>query len=103
MNDANTKRKRGVILTTVGSHKLANARDRHEQQHNFGNRYTIEQLSELTNLAPNTLNKILIHNTAVDKSTLSRCFTTFGLLLASDDCRHQNGVKLRLTTDVPCG
>jgi WD40 repeat protein len=101
MNDANNKRKRGVTLTIVGRNKLATARDRCEQQHNFGNRYTIEQLSELTALSPNTLNKILIHNTAVDKSTLARCFTTFGLLLTPDDCQYQNGAVPQIQTELP--
>jgi hypothetical protein len=90
MNDTNDRRKRGVILTNVGRDKLTNARSRWEQQQNNGTRYTIEQLSEITELAPNTLNKILIHNTYVDKSTLARCFKSFGAIFTADDYEYRS-------------
>jgi WD40 repeat protein len=90
MNDANDRRKRGVVLTNVGRDKLANARTQWEQQQNNGTRYTIEQLSEITELAPNTLNKILLHNNYVDKATLARCFRSFGSILHPEDCKYRS-------------
>jgi hypothetical protein len=82
------KRKRGVFLTTIGRHKLEIARSQREQQHNFGDRYTIEQLSGITGLAPNTINKILYRHSCVDRSTLDRCFSSFGSILDSDDYQY---------------
>lgn len=82
------QRKRGVFLTTVGRNKLEIARSQREQQHNFGDRYTIEQLSGITGLAPNTINKILYQHSSVDRSTLDRCFSSFGSILDSDDYQY---------------
>ena len=82
--DAKSKRKRGVFLTTIGNQKLKEARSQCEREHNFGDRYTIEALSEVTGLAPNTINKIFYHHSSVDKSTLDRCFISLGATL---DCR----------------
>ena len=82
------KRKRGVFLTTIGRHKLEIARSQREQEHNFGDRYTIESLSGITGLAPNTINKILYRHSSVDRSTLDRCFSSFGSILDSDDYQY---------------
>jgi WD40 repeat protein len=85
MNATKPKRKRGVFLTHSGRQRLEWARSYWEKEHNFGTRCTIEQLSEITELAPNTLNKIFYHQISVDKSTLDRCFTAFGLVLDLQD------------------
>lgn len=85
LNELKRKRRRGVFLSEVGYQKLKIARSQWEQQYNFGDRYTIEQLSELTELAPNTLNKILSQNIPVDRSTLDHCFTAFGSILEDRD------------------
>lgn len=90
MNDRQQKRKRGVFLSDIGYQRLNIARTHWEQHYNFGGRYTIEQLSEITELAPNTLNKIFIHNTCVDKSTLGRCFKAFGAILTPEDCEDRS-------------
>jgi AAA ATPase domain len=97
----NARRKRGIILTNIGRDKLMTARARWEQQQNNGIRYKIEQLSEITELAPNTLNKILIHNTYVDKSTLARCFKSFGAILTPDDYEYRSSKQTeRQQTDL---
>lgn len=44
------KRQRGVILTSEGLQRLQEARLKSERQENFGERYTLEQLSERTRL-----------------------------------------------------
>jgi WD40 repeat protein len=89
MNATKTKRKRGVLLSHSGRQRLENARSYWEKEHNFGTRCTIEQLSEITELAPNTLNKIFYHKVSVDKSTLDRCFTAFGLVLDLEDYQNR--------------
>jgi WD40 repeat protein len=90
MNNPNNKRRRGVILTVIGREKLLNARSQQEQQYNHGVRYTIEQLSEITVLSTNTLNKIFLHNTSVDLPTLNSCFTTLGSVLDTTDYEYKS-------------
>jgi WD40 repeat protein len=90
MSNLNNKRRRGVILTVIGREKLLNARSQQEQQYNHGVRYTIEQLSEITALSTNTLNKIFLHNTSVDLPTLNSCFTTLGSVLETTDYEYKS-------------
>jgi transcriptional regulator with XRE-family HTH domain len=85
VDTAKTKRKRGVFISNIGYHKLKAARSQCECERNFGNRYTIEQLSEMAGLASNTINKIFNGNISLDRSTIERCFSSFGLILDSDD------------------
>jgi hypothetical protein len=44
------RRKRGVILTPQGKQKLLEAIREFERDHNFGEKYTIEELSDRTGL-----------------------------------------------------
>ncbi len=88
MSEPTNKRKRGVYLSEIGIQKLKNIRDLQEHAHNFGDRYTIEQLSEMAGLSPNTINKIFNGNTSIDRSTLERCFRSFGLILNSNDYQY---------------
>jgi AAA-like domain len=88
MSEPTKKRKRGVYLSKIGIQKLKNVRDLQEREHNFGDRYTIEQLSEMTGLAPNTINKIFNSNISSDRSTLDRFFSSFGLDLDSSDYQY---------------
>jgi hypothetical protein len=46
------RRKRGVILTPQGKQKLLGAIREFESEHNFGEKYTIEELSGRTGLDP---------------------------------------------------
>ena len=46
----NWRRKRGVILTTKGLQKLQEAKRQSEAKENFGNSYTLEEMSTLTGL-----------------------------------------------------
>ncbi len=88
MTISTNKRKRGVWLTNVGRHKLEIARSQQEREDNFGDRYTIEELSGITGLAPNTINKIIYQKGSVDRSTLDRYFTSFGSILDSNDYQY---------------
>ncbi len=89
MSEPTKKRRRGVYLSEIGIQKLQNSRDLQERAHNFGDRYTIEQLSELAGLAPNTINKIFNSNISIDRSTLDRCFSSFGLVLDRNDYQYR--------------
>lgn len=78
------KRQRGKILTQQGLAKLHHARSQQIIDKNF-KRLTLEQLSELTKLSPNTLSKIFSGSVGVDKQTLQRCFSAFNLSLEKGD------------------
>ncbi len=80
----NNVRRRGVILTALGSRKLNQAKAETEIEQNF-KRYTLESLSEETGLTPTTLSKVFTGSAGVDKRTLNCCFDTFNLTLLKDD------------------
>jgi ABC-type dipeptide/oligopeptide/nickel transport system ATPase subunit len=88
------KRRRGAILNPAGYQKLQAARRECEEQTNFGDRYTIEELSKQMGLAVNTISKILDRQVPVDKQTLERCFTTFDLVLERSDYHHPDARDL---------
>ncbi|HDN25704.1 MAG TPA: serine/threonine protein kinase [Thioploca sp.] len=79
------RRKRGVILTSLGSKKLQTAKSEAEYQENNDCRYTLERMSERTGLAVDTLTKVFACEVAVDKQTLKRCFDAFNLVLSESD------------------
>ncbi|BCL35237.1 NB-ARC domain-containing protein [Nostoc sp. MS1] len=79
------RRKRGVILSLPGFQKLQEARQRLEILENDGARFTIEELSYRTQLAPFTVSKVLAREEGVDKQTLEYFFRTFNLELTSND------------------
>jgi hypothetical protein len=79
------KRRRGVILTLQGFQKLQKAQSLAEFQKNCGNRYTLEDLSDRTGLAVNTLMKVYHCDAGVDKKSLFRYFSAFNLTLEPSD------------------
>lgn len=79
------KRKRGVVLTLQGWQRLRAAQRQSEIQENFGNSYTLEELSRRTHLSPNTLTRIQRRHIAVDRQSLERYFKAFNLSLDSRD------------------
>ncbi len=83
--NSTNKRKRGVILTSFGWQKLQQKKTQAESEENFGKRYTLEDLSERTGLAIDTLVKIWKCEVKVDKQTLRRCFNAFNLVLKAED------------------
>lgn len=79
------RRKRGVILSSQGLQKLEKAKIEAEYRENGGNRFTLENLSERTGLAMDTLMKVFACEGNVDKKTLKSCFMAFGLTLEAGD------------------
>ncbi len=79
------KRRRGVILTSQGFQKLQTAISKAEFFENSGNRYTLEDLSDRTGLAVNTLMKVYACEAGVDKKTLKSCLGAFNLTLEASD------------------
>ena len=85
MNRQKPRRKRGVILTTEGFHKLRTAKCQAESWENSDQRYTLEQLRLRTGLDPDTLMKVFRCEVGVDKQTLNCCFKAFNLRLEASD------------------
>ncbi|MBD2449631.1 NACHT domain-containing protein [Nostoc sp. FACHB-152] len=79
------KRKRGVILSLPGMKKLQEARHQVEILENDSARFTLEELSYRTQLAPFTVSKVLARTEGVDKQTLEYFFRAFGLELTAND------------------
>lgn len=79
------KRKRGVVLTLQGWQRLRAAQRQSEIQENFGNPYTLENLSQRTHLSSNTLTRIQRRLISVDRQSLERYFKAFNLSLDSRD------------------
>ena len=80
------KRRRGVVLSAQGWQRLQVAQHQSEVANNGGVPYTIEDLSELTQLSPNTLSKVRACKAPVDRQTLEFYFKAFDLELTSADC-----------------
>ncbi len=80
-----SKRKRGVILSPVGWQRLQAAQKQSEIEANNRQRYTLEDLNELTGLSINTLTKVRRRKTFVDKRTLEDYFSAFHLTLTPND------------------
>jgi hypothetical protein len=98
------RRRRGVVLTTIGDRKLQAARMSSERATNFGVRYTNEELSAITGLSMMTLARIFTAKRdseigvriPVDKRTLDRCFQGFDLTLERSDYLYCDN-----TADLP--
>ena len=85
MQSSKRQRNRGFLLTDIGRLKLEAARQAAEKQDNQGERYTVEQLSQLTGLDLSTITRVLNISTRVDRRTLERFFQGFNLELKAED------------------
>ncbi len=81
MDHRKRKRKRGVTLTSIGLQKLQEAKSLAEINQNRGVRLTLEDLSEMVGVAPDTVMRVFAGEERVDKHTLRRCFQAFRLNL----------------------
>ncbi|MEL6909629.1 MAG: NB-ARC domain-containing protein, partial [Cyanobacteria bacterium J06598_4] len=84
------RRRRGVVLTPEGQKKFHDIRLKHETEHNWGDRYTYEKLSEITCLDINTIKRVIKSEDGVDKRTLEQLFISFELELTEDDYTKPN-------------
>jgi len=89
MSSPKPRRKRGVILTQQGWEKLQHSKRESEMQENFGDRYTMEELSDRTGLDPDTVAKVTNCKIGVDKRTLELFFKAFNLELSASDFSQQ--------------
>ena len=80
-----SRRKRGVVLSSFGWHRLIQAQAIAEKKTKGGVPYTLEELNELTGLSPHTLTKVRRRQNPVDKQTLKDYFQAFSLNLTVED------------------
>ncbi|MBD2194862.1 MULTISPECIES: AAA-like domain-containing protein [Calothrix] len=78
------KRKRGVVLTPKGLKKLQEAIISSEIVENQGDRFTLEKLSQRTNISPRTISRLWSLSKGVDQKTLKLCFNAFDLELQDE-------------------
>jgi WD40 repeat protein len=78
-------RRRGVVLSPIGQRKLEIARQQLAQTVNGGDRLTLEDLSEHTQIATSTVARVLAAELGVDKVTLECVFGALTLTLESED------------------
>ncbi len=78
-------RERGVILTLYGWNKLQTAKSQVEFEENAGDRFTLEELSERTELSSRTISKVLGCVEPVDRYSLQTVFQSFGLEMSKND------------------
>ncbi|QYO64016.1 NB-ARC domain-containing protein [Leptolyngbya sp. 7M] len=90
MERKRSSRKRGIVLTAEGLRKLQAARRQAELADNFGDRYTLEELSERTGISLKTVTKVLDAHNTVDKPTLEAFFQAFHIVLERHDYRYPN-------------
>ncbi|HEY9824176.1 MAG TPA: AAA-like domain-containing protein [Stenomitos sp.] len=88
MEQPQSKRKRGVVLTTRGIERLKATIQAVGTEEKEGKRFTLEDLSDRMGLAPRTVSRILEGAIPLDKSTLELSFRAFGLTLESHDYGH---------------
>ncbi|MEH2067005.1 MAG: NB-ARC domain-containing protein [Nostoc sp.] len=81
----NWRRKRGVALTTKGLQKIKEAKYQSEAKENFGNRYTLEEMSARSGLYSATISKVLNREGGVDKQTIEKLFSAFSLKIDKSD------------------
>ncbi len=86
----NWRRKRGVTLTTKGLQKIKEAKHQSEAKENFGNRYTLEEMSVRSGLYSATISKVLNREGGVDKQTIEKLFSVFNLKIDKSDYSSSN-------------
>jgi ATP-dependent Clp protease ATP-binding subunit ClpA len=85
MQSKPSRRKRGITLSPQGWQKLQRAIAESEDKENFGEKYTLQQVSEHAGIVPATIAKVLNRTKSVDSRTIERIFRAFSLELEPDD------------------
>ncbi|BAZ13907.1 WD-40 repeat protein [Calothrix sp. NIES-4071] len=85
MKQLSKRRNRGVILTLKGWNRLQSARATAESNENFNHCFTVEELGARMVLALHTVSKIMGRTEVVDKGSLQKAFSAFGLELTISD------------------
>lgn len=97
---AKKTRRRGIVLSAVGQRKLETARRQLEKTLHGGDRFTLEELSDRTQLALSTITRVLDAKTGVDKQTLGQFFAAFDLALERTDYQHPDRLNGQAQTQT---
>ncbi len=89
-----------IILTPQGKQKLLNVIREVESDHNFSEKYAIEELSRQTGLAPETVAKILNSEEEISRQTLDSLFQILNLYLSKADYRRPPSVDWDESVDA---
>ncbi|NJR26414.1 MAG: hypothetical protein HC786_32100 [Richelia sp. CSU_2_1] len=79
------RKRRGVILSDWGLHRLQNTQEKLAISENGNSTYTLERLSTLTGLSARSIGRLRSGKTAVDRQTLEELFRAFNLTLTEQD------------------
>jgi WD40 repeat protein len=82
---AQKRKRRGVVLSPLGWQRLQEAQEQLAIAANGGYAYTLEQLSERTNLSVRSISRLQSCKVAVDRQTLEEFFRAFKLTLKDQD------------------
>lgn len=85
---AQSKRRRGVVLSANGIQRLNQAIQRIEEQENQGRRFLTEDLSDRTGISTSTLSRLWAARSGVDRRTLQLVFSAFQLDLKDSDIQQ---------------
>ena len=96
------RRRRGVVLTPEGLQQFQDARLKSEAEHNYGERYTYEKLSDITYLDIHTIKRVIECQEGVDKRTLERLFISFEIELTESCYTKPNPHKRQNWGEAMC-
>jgi WD40 repeat protein len=82
---AQKRKRRGVVLSPLGWQRLQEAQEQLAIAANDGYAYTLEHLSEFTNLSVRSISRLQSCKVAVDRQTLEEFFRAFKLTLNEQD------------------
>ncbi|MUG94283.1 hypothetical protein F7734_18605 [Scytonema sp. UIC 10036] len=85
LKQSKLRRRRGVVLTSIGIKRLQEAIVYVEMTENKGDRLSLEQLSDRISISTKTVSKLWSSNAGVDQKTLKLCFSAFNLELQRED------------------
>lgn len=88
---AQSKRRRGVVLSASGWQRLNQAMHRVEGEENEGRRFSADDLSNRSGISTSTLSRLWTAKSGVDRKTLHLLFSTFQLELQESDIQPING------------
>ena len=95
------RRRRGVVLTSIGLERLRAAIQDSEAQDNQDERYTLQELSDRTQLDAKTIAKVFNREVGLDKRTLTQCFEAFALTLQAEDFRRPEATSAAQLPSAP--
>ncbi len=80
-----SKRSRGIVLSSDGLKRLQAAIVAAEMKENYGNRFSIEELSDRMRVSTKTVSRLWSLTAGLDQRTLRLCFSAFDLELIAED------------------